>query len=128
MKSGAGQVKKVLIADDEEGIVSLLTEVLSDFGTYQVLSAREGEEALRLTRSEKPDIILLDVMLPKMDGNEVCRLVKSDPATAHTKILMLTGMAQSTDVTAARQRGADAYMTKPFSPIVLVRKVEELLR
>ncbi len=85
------------------------------------------QEALRIARDAKPDIILLDIMLPKMDGNEVCRLVKSDPATAQSKVLMLSGMAQRTDAQASRNMGADAYMTKPFSAAAIVGKVAELL-
>ncbi len=122
-----GELRKVLIAEDEETILSLICEILGALGEYRVLSARDGEEALRIARSARPDIILLDVMLPKIDGNEVGRRVKSDPATAHTKVLMLSGMAQRTDAQVARKMGADGYMTKPFGAAALVGKVEELL-
>jgi CheY-like chemotaxis protein len=122
-----GEFRTVLIADDEEAILSLIAEVLSDLGHYRILSARDGEEALRIVRSDKPDIILLDVMLPKMEGNEVCRQIKTDPAAARTRVLMLSGMAQRTDAQMSRKNGADAYMTKPFSSVALVSKVEELL-
>ena len=80
-----------------------------------------------MARRDHPDIILLDLMLPKVNGNEVCRQVKSDPAMAHTKVLMLSGMAQRADVQESRKVGADAYMTKPFGAVDLVNKVAELL-
>jgi two-component system, OmpR family, alkaline phosphatase synthesis response regulator PhoP len=123
-----GEFRTVLIADDEESVLSLIAEVLGDLGHYRILCARDGEEALRIARSDNPDLILLDVMLPKMDGNEVCRQVKTDPATARTRVLMLSGMAQRTDAQISRNNGADAYMTKPFSSVALLSKVDELTR
>ena len=120
-------VKKVLIVEDEEDILELLS-VIFGFEDYKVLCAEDGEEALQIARVENPDIILLDIHLPKMNGHEVCKLVKSDPAMSHTKVLMLSGMSQDSDSRKALEAGADAYMTKPFSSTAIVEKVEELLR
>ncbi len=120
--------KKILIVEDEEDVLELLLEIFGTLGDYRILCARDGEEALRITRADNPDIILLDIQLPKMNGHEVCKSVKSDPAMSHTKVLMLSGMAQNSDRQKAQQSGADAYMTKPFNSIALVEKVEELLR
>ncbi len=120
--------KKILIVEDEETILELLSEIFGDLGDYRIFCTRDGEEALRIARENKPDIILLDVLLPKMDGHEVCKLVKSDPAISRIKVLILSGMAQNSDSQKAQEAGADAYMTKPFSLTALEEKVKELLR
>ena len=120
--------KKILIAEDEEDILELLSAIFGDLGDYEILCARDGEEALRITRVDNPDIILLDIQLPKLNGYEVCKLVKSDPTMSQTKVLMISGMAQNSDWQKAREAGADGYIIKPFSSIELVEKVEELLR
>lgn len=120
--------EKILLVEDEEDVLELLLEIFGALGDYRVLCARDGEEALRIARADNPDIILLDIQLPRMNGHEVCESVKSDPAMSHTKVLMLSGVAQNSDWQKAQQAGADAYMTKPFSSITLVGKVEELLR
>ena len=119
--------KKILIAEDEEDILELLSTILGDFGDYEILYARDGEETLRIARVDNPDIILLDIQLPKLNGYEVCKLVKSDPTMSQTKVLMISGMAQNSDWQKAREAGADSYIIKPFSSIELVEKVEELL-
>lgn len=120
--------KKILIVEDKEDILELLSAIFDDPGDYQILCARDGEEALRIARVDNPDIILLDIQLPKISGYEVCKSVKSDPAMSHTKVLVLSGMAQNSDRQKAQEVGADGYVTKPFSSIALVEKVEELLR
>ena len=120
--------KKILIVEDEETILELLSEIFGDLADCRVLCARDGEEALRIARGDNPDIILLDVRLPKIDGHEVCKSVKSDPATSHTKVLMISGMVQDSDWQKAQEVGADAFIAKPFDSIALVEKVEELLR
>ena len=119
--------KKILIVEDEETILKML---LTIFGLedYEVLCTRDGEDALRIAREDEPDLILLDVRIPKINGHEVCRSVKSDPAMSHTKILMLSGMVQNYDMRKAQEVGADAYITKPFDTTLLLEKVEELLR
>lgn len=120
--------KKMLIVEDEEDILELLCAVFKHLGDYEILRARDGEEALRIAREDNPDIILLDIQLPIVNGHEVCKLVKSDPAMSHTKVLMLSGMAQNSDWQKAQEVGADGYITKPCSSTALVEKVEELLR
>ncbi len=120
--------KKILLVEDEETILELLSDIFGDLGDYRVLCARDGEEALRIARADNPDIILLDVQLPKINGYEVCKLMKSDPAMSHTKVLMLSGMAQTSDRQKAQKVGADAFIAKPFDLIALVEKVEELLK
>ena len=119
--------KKVLLADDEEDILVLVSATLGGDDRYSLVLARDGEEALQRAREEKPDLILLDVMMPKMDGFEVCSVLKSESDTKHVKIVMLTAMAQELDKQKAEQAGADFYFTKPFSPTALLNKVEELL-
>jgi two-component system alkaline phosphatase synthesis response regulator PhoP len=119
--------KKVLIVEDEETILELCSTIFKLEG-YRVLCARDGEEALRITREHNPDIIVLDIQLPEINGNEVCKSLKSDPTMSHIKVLVLSGMAQDSDLQEAREAGADAYMTKPFSSIAIVEKVEELTK
>ncbi len=122
------QIKKILIVEDEKDILELLLSVFDDFGDYRILSAMDGEEALRLARVDNPDIILLNIQLPRLNGYEVCKSIKSDPTMSHTKVLMLSGMAQNFDQQKAQEAGADGYITKPFSSIELLEKVEGLLR
>jgi DNA-binding response OmpR family regulator len=126
--SGGTVTKKILIVEDEEDIIKLLSAIFGDLGDYEVLCARDGEEALRVARVDNPDIILLDILLPKLNGYKVCKLIKSDLSMSHTKVLMLSGMTQSSDWLKAQEAGADGYITKPFSSTALVEKVEELLR
>ena len=118
--------KTVLIADDEPNIVISLEFLLKREG-YQVLVARDGEEALQAIRAHRPDLVLLDVMMPRLSGHEVCQAVRADPALQATRILMLTAKGRATDVAKGQALGADAYMTKPFSTRELVLKVAELL-
>jgi two-component system, OmpR family, alkaline phosphatase synthesis response regulator PhoP len=122
------KIKKILIVEDEKDILELLLAVFSDFGDYRILSAMDGEEALRLVRVDNPDIILLDIQLLRLNGYEVCKSVKSDPTMSHTKVLMLSGMAQNYDRQKAEEAGADGYIIKPFSSKELLEKVEGLLR
>ncbi|MBI4304563.1 MAG: response regulator [Chloroflexi bacterium] len=117
--------KKILIVEDEENILELLSAIFGDH--YGVSCARDGEEGLRMAREDSPDIVLLDVRLPKVNGYEVCRQVKSDPSTSHAKVLMLSGMVQNADLREAEEAGADGYVAKPFSPMELVKRVEGLL-
>ena len=119
--------KRVLIVEDEENILELLSAIFEDLGDYRILCARNGADALRIARTDNPDIIMLDIRLPKLNGYEVCKSVKSNSAMSHIKVLMISGMAQNSDRQKAQEAGADGYITKPFSPIELVEKVEELL-
>ncbi len=117
---------KVLIADDEPNIVISLEFLMKREG-HQVLVARDGEQALALIRSERPDLVLLDVMMPRLSGFEVCQAVRADPQLAGTKILMLTAKGRDTDVAQGRGVGADDYMTKPFSTKELAARVRTML-
>ena len=118
--------KKVLIADDEQNIVISLEFLMKREG-YQVEVANDGEEAVRRIRASRPDLVLLDVMMPKKSGFEVCQEIRSDPEMAGVRILMLTAKGRDTDVAKGLALGADAYMTKPFSTRELVDKVRNLL-
>lgn len=117
---------KILIADDEQNIVISLEFLMKREG-FQVAVANDGEEALERIRSDRPDLVLLDVMMPRKTGFEVCQAVKSDPALQGVKILMLTAKGRDTEVAKGLAMGADAYMTKPFSTRELVAKVKSLL-
>ena len=118
--------KKILIADDEQNIVISLEFLMKREG-FEVLIANDGEEAVRRIRSDRPDLVLLDVMMPKKSGFEVCQEIKADPALAAVRILMLTAKGRDTEVAKGLALGADAYMTKPFSTKELVEKVRSML-
>ncbi|MDP3084390.1 MAG: response regulator [Rubrivivax sp.] len=117
---------KVLIADDEPNILISLEFLMQREG-YVVSVARDGQEALDLLRSERPQLVLLDVMMPKKTGFEVCQELRADEALKGTRVLMLTARGRDTDIAKGMAMGADAYMTKPFSTQELVLKVRELL-
>ena len=118
--------KKVLIADDEQNIVISLEFLMKREG-FEVVVANDGDEAIRRIRADQPDLVLLDVMMPKKSGFEVCQEVKSDPALGGVRILMLTAKGRDTEVAKGLALGADAYMTKPFSTRELVDKVRSML-
>lgn len=118
--------KKILIADDEQNIVISLEFLMKREG-FDVVVANDGEEAVERIRSEHPDLVLLDVMMPKKTGFEVCQEVKADASLAAVRILMLTAKGRDTEVAKGLALGADAYMTKPFSTRELVNKVRSLL-
>ena len=117
---------KILVADDEPNIVISLEYLLKREG-YTVVIARDGQEAIDAIAREQPDLVLLDVMMPKKTGFEVCQEVRANDALQATKILMLTAKGRDTDLTKGLALGADAYMTKPFSTLELVQKVAQML-
>jgi DNA-binding response OmpR family regulator len=119
--------RKVLIADDEPNVVTSL-EFLMKGCDYEVRVARDGEEAMRLAQDFRPDLLLLDVMMPVCDGLEVCRRIRADPAIRAIRIVILTAHGRETDVARGLALGADAYITKPFSNKELVAKVRSLLQ
>jgi len=119
-------MKKILIADDKPEVVELVRVSLEE-EDYEIIDASNGKETLKRARLEKPDLILLDVVMPKMDGFEVCRQLKKDPQTQEIPIIMLTAKGQEVDKEKARQLGASDYITKPFSPSALLTSVEEIL-
>ena len=118
--------QKILIADDEQNIVISLEFLMKREG-FDVVVANDGEEAVQRIRAERPDLVLLDVMMPKKTGFEVCQEVKADPALAAVRVLMLTAKGRDTEVAKGLALGADAYMTKPFSTRELVDKVRSML-
>ena len=120
-----GQKKRVLVVDDERHIVRLVQVNLERQG-YEVLTAYDGVECLEKAKAEKPDLIVLDVMMPRMDGFEALQRLKSDPETNHIPVIMLTARAQDRDVLQGYQYGADLYLTKPFSPLELISLVKRV--
>lgn len=118
--------KKILIADDEQNIVISLEFLMKREG-FDVVVATDGDEAVRSIRREMPDLVLLDVMMPKKSGFEVCQEVKADPVLQSVRILMLTAKGRDTEVAKGLALGADAYMTKPFSTRDLVARVRSML-
>ncbi|MCS7337664.1 MAG: response regulator transcription factor [Verrucomicrobiae bacterium] len=117
---------RVLVVDDEPDAVEVIEFNLKQAG-FDVTTAADGEEALRKARAQAPDLIVLDVMLPELDGFEVCKLLRRDPATANIPIIMLTAKAAEVDRVVGLELGADDYVTKPFSPRELVLRVRKLL-
>ncbi|MCM8594509.1 response regulator transcription factor [Accumulibacter sp.] len=118
--------KKILIADDEQNIVISIEFLLRREG-FEVLVAGDGEEALAKVRTERPDVVLLDVMMPKMNGFDVCQALRADPDLGGTRILMLTAKGRDTEISKGLGLGADGYMTKPFSTKELLAEVRKLL-
>lgn len=117
----------ILLVDDDPLIIELVQFNLEKWG-YQVLVARDGGEALELARSQKPDLIILDLMLPVIDGLEVCRRLHADSTTRNIPIIMLTARGEEADKVLGLELGADDYMTKPFSPRELLARVKARLR
>ena len=117
---------KILVVDDEPFICRSLTYVLRK-GNYEVLEARNGEEALTAIREHKPDLVFLDVMMPKIDGFEVTQQVRSDPELAGIKIILLTAKGQECDREVGKDAGANDYMTKPFSPSKILDRARDIL-
>ncbi|MDD5382537.1 MAG: response regulator [Candidatus Margulisbacteria bacterium] len=118
--------KRILIVDDEADIIELLTVMLKGQG-YSVLTAVDGQEALEKARKEKPDLIILDIMLPKIDGFKVARMLKFDESYSSIPIIMLTAKIREKDREMGMETGADFYMTKPFESGMILLKVKELL-
>lgn len=118
--------KKILIADDEQNIVISVEFLLKREG-FAVSVAGDGEEALAKVRSERPDLVILDVMMPKKNGFDVCQEIRNDPDLKDTRVLMLTAKGRDTEMAKGLALGADNYMTKPFSTRELVAAVKKLL-
>ncbi len=118
--------KRILLADDEADIVTIVSMRLKANG-YEVISANDGETALKLAKQESPDLLILDLMMPKLDGFKVCRLLKFDRRYKAIPIMMLTARAQPEDLKLATECGADAYMTKPLDAQGFLKKIAELL-
>jgi two-component system phosphate regulon response regulator PhoB len=119
--------ESILVIEDEEDIAELIRYNLEREG-YRVVHADSGERGLEITRRQRPDLLLLDLMLPGMDGLEVCKRVKADTTTAMTPIMMVTARGEEADVVTGLELGAEDYLTKPFSPRVLIARVRAVLR
>ena len=117
----------ILVVDDEEDILELVRYNLAREG-YRIVRATSGEKCLKEARSEKPDLIVLDLMLPGIDGLEVAKILKSDSKTLHVPIIMLTAKGEEADIVTGLELGADDYITKPFSPRILVARVRAVIR
>jgi phosphate regulon transcriptional regulator PhoB len=118
---------RILIIEDDHDIVEMLEYNLSQAG-YETFSALNGEDGVGLAAKEKPDLVILDIMLPIIDGFEVCRTLKNDDTTAHIPIIILSAKSQETDKVVGLELGADDYVTKPFSPRELIARTRAILR
>ena len=118
--------KKILLVDDEVDMVALVTLRLEAAG-YDVVSAYDGEEALEKTKAEKPDLIILDVMLPKLNGYQVCEKIKNDKELSKIPIAMFSALSSKQNIEDAEKLKADAYITKPFEPQELLNTIKNLL-
>jgi len=119
--------RRILVIEDEKEMLEAVRLRL-EANSYEVISASDGAEGLSQARSEKPDLIVMDIMLPKMDGFTVCRMLKFDENYKNTPIIMLTARTQEMDVARGKEMGADAYLTKPFKSEELLAKIKELIK
>ncbi len=117
---------KILVAEDDSDLRLLVSLKLESCG-HQVVSVEDGSLAAQNCRSMRPDLVILDLMMPGMSGLEVCRFIKSDPELSSTPVILLTARAQASDVEAGKAAGVDEYLTKPFSPRELAGRVDLLL-
>lgn len=118
--------KKILIADDNENIREALTYLLEDEG-YKLWLAKDGAEALRQARDVRPDILFLDIMMPEINGYDVCQTIKNDPDLRDIYVIMLTAKGQVSEQERGRAVGADEYIVKPFSPMEILTKIKNIL-
>jgi len=119
--------KTILIADDNENIRDALTYLLEDEG-YELLLAKDGADTLRKVRERKPDILFLDIMMPEINGYDVCRTIKNDPDLKSIYVIMLTAKGQVAEQERGKEVGADEYIVKPFSPMEILTRVKSLLQ
>jgi two-component system alkaline phosphatase synthesis response regulator PhoP len=121
--------KKILLVDDEPFILTLLEQTLEEFEEEGVilLKAMNGEDALRLAQTERPDLVFLDIMMPRLSGYEVCQRIKEDADLDSIYVVLLTARGQETDRERGIDVGADEYMTKPFDPDVIIQRTQEIL-
>jgi DNA-binding response OmpR family regulator len=118
--------KKILIADDNENIRDALTYLLEDEG-YKLWLAKDGADTLKKVREVRPDILFLDIMMPEINGYDVCRIIKNDPELKNTYVIMLTAKGQVAEQERGKEVGADEYIVKPFSPMEILTKVKTIL-
>jgi len=126
MSSAFSDAGTILVADDSMTILAMVSSRLTRAG-YDVVTAARGDDALRLVQENRPRLVLLDVEMPGLDGVEVARRIRADEALAGTFIVMLTSLSEASEVAAGMAAGADAYLTKPFSPQDLQTQVEQLI-
>jgi len=117
---------KILVVDDENQMV-LMVQMRLEAAGYEVITAYDGEEGLEKAKNENPDVIILDIMMPKMDGYQVCSHLKSDEQYQQIPIIILSAKTQKSDIEKSLEAGADAHVTKPFDPPVLLAKIKEVL-
>ncbi len=118
--------RTILIVDDDASIRRLIATTLEDVSGYRMSEAGDGEEAVRRARDVQPSIVFLDIDMPRLNGIETCRRLKSEPVTADATVVMLTGDSDQEAELEARRAGADLFLTKPFSPLHLLRLVDRL--
>ena len=119
-------LKRILIVDDEEDIIKVVKMYL-EYHHYEVITANDGQEGLDKAKVDKPDLIVLDLMLPKMNGYKVCGLLKKDTRYAKIPVILFSAKTQEKDMKLGQEVGADAYLAKPFEPDVLLAKIKELI-
>lgn len=117
----------ILLAEDEPSVIELMNIFLSRRG-YEIFNVEDGAEVLNQARAVKPDIIILDIMLPKLNGFEVCSRIKSDPALKHIPVMILSALVQKSEIEMGIRMGADLYMTKPFQNSELLANIEKLIK
>ncbi len=118
-------MSKILLVDDDVGLRRLVRLTLGP--DYDVIEANDGEEAVEITQREHPDLVFMDIRMPRLSGYEACRRIKENPETANTKVVILTANMSDEDRERGAAVGADGYLTKPYSPLALLAKVEELV-
>ena len=117
--------KKALVVDDEPNVRRLLYTILSK--NFEVFEGEDGKQAIEIANAQKPDVILMDMMMPKMDGLTACHIIKKDPATKSIPVIMVTAIGFELNIKLSQQMGASGYVTKPFSSQVLLEKIAEVL-
>jgi two-component system, OmpR family, alkaline phosphatase synthesis response regulator PhoP len=117
--------KKALIVDDEPNVRRLLHTILSK--TFEVIEAEDGRQAIEMANTQKPDIVLMDMMMPKMDGLTACHMIKNDPATKSIPVIMVTAIGFELNIKLSQQMGASGYVTKPFSSEEILNKIAQVL-
>jgi two-component system, cell cycle response regulator DivK len=118
--------KKILVVEDQEDNLQIMRDLLTSAG-FEIIEAKDGEAGVKTAMAERPDLILMDIQLPLLDGYEATRRIKADPALTATPIIVVTSYALSGDDIKARDAGCDAYVPKPFSPRQLLAKIREFL-
>ena len=117
--------KKALVVDDEPNVRRLIHTILSK--NFEVIEGEDGKQAIEIASAQKPDVILMDMMMPKMDGLTACHIIKKDPATKSIPVIMVTAIGFELNIKLSQQMGASGYVTKPFSSQVLLDKIAEVL-